>query len=86
MNRACLPERSLWHVQRDGLAADRADVEADLAAQALEGDAGVLVADHGQAHVGVVDVGEVVVQALVGQAATQGMSSHISQPASRAMK
>ena len=45
---------------------------ADLAAQALPGEAALGV-DDGDAHLGVLDP----VQAPVGQAATQGMSGHV---------
>ena len=37
-------------VERDRLAADRADIETDLAAQAPERDAGLLVDHHRQTH------------------------------------
>ena len=49
-------------VERDRLAAHRADVEADLAAQTLERDAGLLVDHYRQTHARLVDIGQSRIQ------------------------
>ena len=54
-----MPLRSLClELQRDGLCRCRAFAVADFAAQALEIETGFLVDQRGQAHAGIIDVGQ----------------------------
>ncbi len=50
------------HVQRDRLVDDRADAITDIATQAKEVEAGLMVDEHGDAHLCLVDVRQAVVQ------------------------
>jgi hypothetical protein len=52
------------HVQRDRLVDDRADAVADIATQAEEVQAGFVVDQYRDAHLGLVDVGQLVIERL----------------------
>jgi hypothetical protein len=55
---ACRPVRGSPDVERDRLVDHRADAVADIAAQAEEVQAGLVVDQHREAHLGLVDVGQ----------------------------